>query len=154
MVLFVGSFLGRLIVGNFIESIFHFEKRELNRYMKEADVVMSYEKEMAALSDDELRAKTAYFRDLLKKGKTLDDIKHEAFAVAREGARRTIGQFPYKVQIVGALVLHGGNVAEMRTGEGKTLTATMAVYLNALGGEGVHVVTVNEYLAERDANWM
>ncbi len=145
---------GRFIVANIIESIFHFEKRELNRYMKEADIVMSYEKEMAALSDDELRAKTKKFQEQLKNGKTLDDIKYEAFAVAREGARRTIKQFPYKVQIVGALVLHGGNIAEMRTGEGKTLTATMAVYLNALNGEGVHVVTVNEYLAERDANWM
>ena len=141
-------------MANIIESIFRFEKRELNRYMKEAERVMAYEEEIAKLSDDELRGKTAEFQRLIKEGKSLDDIKYEAFAVAREGARRTIGQFPYKVQIVGALVLHGGNVAEMRTGEGKTLTATMAVYLNALSGDGVHVVTVNEYLAERDANWM
>ena len=99
---------------------------------------------MKSLSDDALKAKTIYFRDLLKNGKTLDDIKYEAFAVAREAATRTLKMTPFKVQIIGALVLHGGNVAEMRTGEGKTLTATMAVYLNALSGLGVHVITVNE----------
>ena len=109
---------------------------------------------MKALSDEELRAKTPYFKDLLANGKTLEDIKVEAFAVAREAARRTLAEFPYKVQIIGSLVLHAGDVAEMKTGEGKTLTATMAVYLNALAGNGVHVVTVNEYLSERDANWM
>ncbi len=115
---------------------------------------MSYEKEFRALTDDELRAKTAEFQEKLKNGASLNDIKYEAFAVAREGAWRTIHQFPFKVQIIGALVLNDGNVAEMRTGEGKTLTATMAVYLNALTGDGVHVVTVNEYLAARDADWM
>lgn len=142
-------------MGNFIESIFHLEKRELNRYAKQADRVMSYEEQMKALSDDELRAKTKEFQEALRsKTKTLEDIKFEAFAVAREGGRRALGQFPFKVQIIGALVLNDGNIAEMRTGEGKTLTATMAVYLNALTGEGVHVITVNEYLAERDANWM
>ena len=142
-------------MANFIESIFHLEKRELNRYAKQADKVMSYEEQMKALSDDELRAKTKEFQEALRsKTKTLEDIKLEAFAVAREGGRRALGQFPFKVQIIGALVLNDGNVAEMRTGEGKTLTATMAVYLNALTGEGVHVITVNEYLAERDANWM
>lgn len=141
-------------MANFIEAIFHLEKRELNRYAREADRVMSYEKEFRALSDDELRAKTAEFQEKLKNGASLNDIKYEAFAVAREGAWRTIHQFPFKVQIIGALVLNDGNVAEMRTGEGKTLTATMAVYLNALTGDGVHVVTVNEYLAARDADWM
>ncbi len=142
-------------MANFIESIFHLEKRELNRYAKQADRVMSYEDQMKALSDDELRAKTKEFQEALhNKTKTLDDIKFEAFAVAREGARRALNQFPFKVQIIGALVLNDGNIAEMRTGEGKTLTATMAVYLNALTGEGVHVITVNEYLAERDATWM
>jgi preprotein translocase subunit SecA len=109
---------------------------------------------MKLLSDEALKQKTIYFRDLLKQGKTLDDIKYEAFAVAREAATRTLKMTPFKVQIIGALVLHGGNVAEMRTGEGKTLTATMAVYLNALSGQGVHVITVNEYLAKRDAEWM
>ena len=131
-----------------------FDKRMLKKYSKEAEKVMALEETMKNLSDDELRAKTPYFKDLLAKGKTLDDIKIEAFAVAREAARRTIAEFPYKVQIIGSLVLHEGDVAEMKTGEGKTLTATMAVYLNALAGKGVHVVTVNEYLSQRDAEWM
>ena len=117
-------------MANFIEAIFHLEKRELKRYAREADKVMALEEQIAALSDDELRAKTKEFQELLAaattpEGKTLDDIKYEAFAVAREGARRTLNQFPFKVQIIGALVLNDGNVAEMRTGEGKTLTATM-----------------------------
>ena len=131
-----------------------FDKRALKKYEKEANKVLGYEKEMATLSDEELRAKTPYFKDLLARGKTLDDIKYEAFAVAREAAKRTLGEFPFKVQIIGSLVLHNGDVAEMKTGEGKTLTATMAVYLNALAGKGVEVVTVNEYLSQRDADWM
>ena len=131
-----------------------FDKMALKKYSKIADKVIALEESMKALSDDELRAKTPYFKELLANGKTLDDIKVEAFAVAREAARRTLAEFPYKVQIIGSLVLHSGDVAEMKTGEGKTLTATMAVYLNALAGKGVHVVTVNEYLSERDANWM
>ena len=142
-------------MANIIEKIFHLEKRELNRYAKEADRVMAYDEEFSKLTDDELRAKTAEFKKALKEGtKTLEEIKYEAFAVAREGAWRAIHQKPFKVQIIGSLVLNGGNVAEMRTGEGKTLTATMAVYLNALTGEGVHVITVNEYLASRDSEWM
>lgn len=131
-----------------------FDKMALKKYSKVADKVIALEESMKALSDDELRAKTPYFKELLANGKTLDDIKVEAFAVAREAARRTLAEFPYKVQIIGSLVLHSGDVAEMKTGEGKTLTATMAVYLNALAGKGVHVVTVNEYLSERDAIWM
>ena len=131
-----------------------FDKRLLKKYWKEADKVIAYESKMASLSDDELKAKTPYFKDLLAKGATLDDIKYEAFAVAREAAKRTIGEFPYKVQIIGSLVLHAGDVAEMKTGEGKTLTCTMAVYLNALSGKGLHVITVNEYLSGRDAEWM
>ena len=122
--------------------------------MKEADKVIAYESQMAALSNEELQAKTPYFKELLNQGKTLDDIKYEAFAVAREAAKRCIGEFPYKVQIIGSLVLHAGDVAEMKTGEGKTLTCTMAVYLNALAGKGLHVITVNEYLSGRDAEWM
>ncbi|MDY5440750.1 MAG: preprotein translocase subunit SecA [Candidatus Enteromonas sp.] len=148
-------------MANIFETIFKFEKRELNRYMKEADRVIAYEEEMSKLSDEELRERTKKFQDYLHSSvddeqmeKRLEEIKYEAFAVCREGARRSLGQFPYKVQIVGSLVLNGGNIAEMRTGEGKTLTATMAVYLNALTGRGVHVVTVNEYLASRDAEWM
>lgn len=131
-----------------------FDKMALKKYSRIADKVIALEESMKALSDDELRAKTPYFKELLANGKTLDDIKIEAFAVAREAARRTLAEFPYRVQIIGSLVLHSGDVAEMKTGEGKTLTATMAVYLNALAGKGVHVVTVNEYLSERDANWM
>ena len=131
-----------------------FDKRLLKKYMKEADKVIAYESKMAALSDEELQAKTPYFKDLLAKGASLDDIKYEAFAVAREAAKRCIGEFPYKVQIIGSLVLHAGDVAEMKTGEGKTLTCTMAVYLNALAGKGLHVITVNEYLSGRDAEWM
>ena len=131
-----------------------FDRRAIKKYSKEADKVLSYEKKMAALTDDELRAKTDYFKDLLANGKTLDDIKYEAFAVAREAAKRTIHEFPFKVQVIGSLVMHAGDVAEMKTGEGKTLTATMATYLNALSGKGVHVVTVNEYLSGRDAEWM
>jgi preprotein translocase subunit SecA len=141
-------------VSNFIDKIFRLEARELARYAREADRVISFENAMKALTDDQLRAKTDEFRKELAAGKTLNDIKYEAFAVAREGARRTLNQFPFKVQIIGALVLNNGFVAEMKTGEGKTLTATMTVYLNALTGNGVHVVTVNEYLAARDADWM
>ena len=131
-----------------------FDKRLLKKYWKEADKVIAYESKMAALSNEELQAKTPYFKDLLAKGASLDDIKYEAFAVAREAAKRCIGEFPYKVQIIGSLVLHAGDVAEMKTGEGKTLTCTMAVYLNALAGKGLHVITVNEYLSGRDAEWM
>ena len=127
-----------------------FDKRALKKYQREAKQVLAYESEMASLTDEELRAKTTYFKEQLANGKTLDDIKYEAFAVAREAAKRTLNEFPYKVQVMGSLVLHDGDVAEMKTGEGKTLTATMAVYLNALAGNGVHVVTVNEYLSERD----
>jgi preprotein translocase subunit SecA len=139
---------------SWIEKIFRIEERQLKKLSKEADQVLAFEDSIKALSDEELRAKTQAFKDLLKAGKTLEDIKYEAFAVAREAATRTLKMTPFKVQIIGALVLHGGNVAEMRTGEGKTLTATMAVYLNALSGRGVHVITVNEYLAKRDAEWM
>jgi preprotein translocase subunit SecA len=139
---------------SFIDKIFRFDQRRLKKIEKKAQHVIAYEDEMAKLTDDELKAKTPYFKERLAKGETLEDIKYEAFAVAREAARRTLGQFPYPVQIMGALVLHDGDVAEMKTGEGKTLTATMTVYLNALTGKGVHVVTVNEYLASRDAEWM
>ena len=131
-----------------------FDKLALKRYDREAQKVMAFESQMAALSNEELQAKTPYFKDLLANGKTLEDIKYEAFAVVREAAKRTLGEFPYKVQIIGSLVLNNGDVAELKTGEGKTLTATMAVYLNALAGKGVHVITVNEYLSGRDAEWM
>ena len=141
-------------MANFIEKLFRVDERVLKKYSKMADHVLAYEEEMAKLSDEELQAKTPYFKQRLENGETLEDIKYEAMAVAREAARRTLGQFPYKVQVIGALVMHDGDVAEMRTGEGKTLTATMAIYLNALEGKGAYVVTVNEYLAQRDAEWM
>ena len=141
-------------MANFIEKIFRVDERVLKKYSKMADHVLAFEEQMAKLSDDELKAKTPYFKERLANGETLEDIKYEAMAVAREAAKRTLGQFPYKVQVIGALVMHDGDVAEMRTGEGKTLTATMAIYLNALEGKGAYVVTVNEYLAQRDAEWM
>ncbi len=121
---------------------------------KMADKVFSYEDQMAALTDDELKAKTVEFKQRYQDGESLDDLLYEAFAVVREAAKRVLGLFPYKVQVMGGIVLHHGDVPEMRTGEGKTLTATMPVYLNALSGKGVHVVTVNEYLTERDATEM
>ena len=141
-------------MSNFIEKLFRVDQRVLAKYKRQAHKVEAYAEQMAKLTDDELRAKTPYFKDLLAHGKSLDDIKFEAFAVCREAARRTLGQYPFEVQIIGSLVLNDGEIAEMRTGEGKTLTCTMSVYLNALSGKGVHVVTVNEYLAERDSNWM
>ena len=110
--------------------------------------------EMAGLSNLELKNKTQEFKERLAQGESLDDLLPEAFAVVREAAKRVLGLFPYKVQVMGGIVLHHGDVPEMRTGEGKTLTATMPVYLNALSGKGVHVVTVNEYLTERDATEM
>lgn len=141
-------------MANFIERLISGEKKALDKLGKTADKVIALSAEMEALSDDALKAKTQEFKDRYQQGETLDDLLVEAFAVSREAARRTIGEFPYKVQIMGAVAMHGGDIAEMKTGEGKTLTSTMCVYLNALAGEGVHVVTVNDYLASRDAEWM
>ena len=141
-------------MGNVIEKIFRVDQHILKKYVKEAKKVLSLAEEMKKLSDDQLRAKTTEFKDRLKKGETLQDIKTEAFAVCREAARRVLGLYPFECQVIGGLVLNDGDVAEMKTGEGKTLTATMPVYLNALEGKGVYVVTVNEYLAQRDANEM
>lgn len=139
---------------SFIEKIFKFDKRLLKKAEKITQKVLTLEQSMRELSDEELRAKTNEFRARIAEGETLEQIQPEAYATCREAAIRTLRQFPYPVQVTGAVVLHQGDVAEMRTGEGKTLTATMAVYLNALEGKGVHVVTVNEYLAARDADWM
>ena len=141
-------------MANLLKTIIENDKGELRRLEKMADKVFSYEDKMAALSDDELKAKTEEFKQRYQDGESLDDLLYEAFAVVREGAKRVLGLFPYKVQVMGGIVLHHGDVPEMRTGEGKTLTATMPVYLNALSGKGVHVVTVNEYLTERDATEM
>lgn len=138
-----------------LDKLFRIDQRAFKKIKKKAVKVLDYEEEMKKLSDEELKAKTQYFKDQIQNnGKIVDDILPEAFAVCREAAKRVIGQFPYPVQVFGATVLNEGDVAEMKTGEGKTLTATMAVYLNALEGKGVHVVTVNEYLASRDAEWM
>ena len=141
-------------MGNVIEKIFRVDQRILKKYVKEAKKVMALADTMKALTDDQLRDKTKEFKDRLKNGQTLNDIKVEAFAVVRETARRVLGLYPFECQVIGGLVLNDGDVAEMKTGEGKTLTATMPVYLNALEGKGVYVVTVNEYLAQRDANEM
>ncbi|WP_195701854.1 preprotein translocase subunit SecA [Companilactobacillus futsaii] len=130
------------------------DKREVKRMGKIADKVESYADEYSKLSDDDLKAKTPQFKERLAKGETLDDILPEAFATAREGAKRVLGLYPFRVQLIGGITLHEGNIAEMKTGEGKTLTATLPVYLNALEGKGVHVVTVNEYLSGRDAKQM
>ena len=128
--------------------------RYIKKLMKKVRQVNALEPEMEKLTDEQLRAKTDEFKARLEKGETLDDLLPEAFAVVREGAKRTLHQRPFDVQIVGGIVLHQGQIAEMKTGEGKTLVATLAVYLNALTGKGVHVVTVNDYLAKRDAEWM
>ena len=131
-----------------------FSDREVRGYLRVAEDINQLEPEIHALSDEELRAKTEEFRARLADGETLDDLLPEAFAVVREGAVRTIGQRHFNVQLVGGMVLHDGRVAEMRTGEGKTLVSTLPAYLNALTGRGVHIVTVNDYLARRDAQWM
>ena len=141
-------------MANLLKTIIENDRGEIKRLEKMADKVFSYEDQMAALTDDELKAKTVEFKQRYQDGESLDDLLYEAFAVVREAAKRVLGLFPYKVQVMGGVVLHHGDVPEMRTGEGKTLTATMPVYLNALSGKGVHVVTVNEYLTERDATEM
>lgn len=141
-------------MGNILRTIIENDKGELRKLEKMADKVIAYSEQMASLSDEQLKAKTEEFKQRYQNGETLDQLLFEAFAVVREGAKRVLGLYPYPVQIMGGIVLHHGDVPEMRTGEGKTLTATMPVYLNALAGEGVHVVTVNEYLTERDATEM
>ncbi|HEM6272092.1 TPA: preprotein translocase subunit SecA [Streptococcus suis] len=142
------------MVTNVLRSLIENDKGEQRKLERMADRVFSYADEMAALSDEQLQAKTIEFKERYNKGESLDDLLYEAYAVVREGARRVLGLYPYKVQVMGGIVLHNGDVPEMRTGEGKTLTATMPVYLNALSGKGVHVVTVNEYLTTRDATEM
>lgn len=141
-------------MANFLKNLIENDKAELRRTSKIADKVMKLESRYVNMTDEELRGMTVKFRERLAKGETTDDLLVEAFAVVREADRRVLGLFPYKVQIQGGVVIHGGNIAEMRTGEGKTLTETMPVYLNALTGKGVHVVTVNEYLATRDSKEM
>ncbi len=138
----------------FFSKLFDHEYKELKRFEKLADEVLALDDTMSSLSDEELKNKTVEFKERLATGETLEDIKVEAFAVAREAAFRVIKEKPYRVQVIGGFAIHYGNIAEMKTGEGKTLTSTMPAYLNALTGEGVHIITVNEYLAGRDAAWM
>lgn len=141
-------------MASFLERLVSSDKRTLAKLEKKAEQVMALEETMRKLSQEEMVAQTNAFKERVQNGESLDDLLPEAYAAAREAARRVLGEHPYKVQIMGAIAMHQGDIAEMKTGEGKTLTATMCVYLNALAGKGVHVVTVNEYLAERDAQWM
>lgn len=134
--------------------LFSFKNRGLKKLKKIADKVMSYDEEYSKLSDEELQAKTIEFKQRLEKGETLNDILPEAFATVREAGFRVLKMKHFYVQVLGGIALHQGRIAEMATGEGKTLVATLPSYLNALSGKGVHVVTVNEYLAKRDAEWM
>ena len=129
-------------------------ERRIKSYRPRVDEINALEKELEALSDDALRARTDEFRKQLADGKTLDDILVPAFATCREAAKRTLKQRHFDVQLIGGMILHEGKISEMKTGEGKTLVATLPVYLNALAGKGVHVVTVNDYLAKRDSEWM
>lgn len=131
-----------------------YSEKEVKRVKPIVEKINSLEPEVQKLSDDELRNKTIEFKDRLAKGETLDDILPEAFAVVREASKRVLGMRHFDVQLIGGIILHQGRIAEMKTGEGKTLVATLPVYLNALTGKGVHVVTVNDYLAKRDSEWM
>ena len=139
---------------NILRSLFDFEYKELRRFMKIADQIEAKSDEYEKLTDKQLQHKTEEFKKELEKGKNLDDILVDAFATVREAAKRVINEKPFYTQVLGALAIHYGNIAEMKTGEGKTLTSVMPAYLNALTGEGVHIITVNEYLASRDAAWM
>ena len=140
---------------NILKAIFgNYSEKEIKRIIPIRDKVLSYEEEYKALSDAELRNKTAEFKERLSAGETLDDIMPEAFAACREAADRVLGMRHFPVQILGGIILHQGRIAEMKTGEGKTLVATLPAYLNALSGKGVHIVTVNDYLAKRDSEWM
>ncbi|MDY4181565.1 MAG: preprotein translocase subunit SecA, partial [Pseudoflavonifractor sp.] len=128
--------------------------KELKAINPIVDKIEKLDAEYSALTDEQLKAKTPEFKERLRNGETLDDILPEAFAACREAAWRVLGMKPYRVQLIGGIILHQGRIAEMKTGEGKTLVATLPAYLNALAGEGVHIVTVNDYLAKRDSEWM
>ncbi|MDD4718208.1 MAG: preprotein translocase subunit SecA [Bacilli bacterium] len=138
----------------FLKQIFDHEYKELEKFKKIADEIEKLDESMSKLTDEELKNKTAIFKEKIKNGETVEDVLVEAFAVVREAAYRVIGEKPYYVQLLGGLAIHYGNISEMKTGEGKTLTSTMPAYVNALTGDGVHIITVNEYLADRDAAWM
>ncbi|HQD84400.1 MAG TPA: preprotein translocase subunit SecA, partial [Quisquiliibacterium sp.] len=143
------------MIQGFLTKIFGSRNERLLRgYRKTVEAINALEPALSALSDAQLTGKTAEFRQRLENGQSLDDLLPEAFAVCREAARRVLGMRHFDVQLLGGMVLHAGKIAEMRTGEGKTLTSTLPVYLNALSGKGVHMITVNDYLASRDAEWM
>ena len=129
-------------------------ERELKRIRGQVDEIEAFRPQMQALTDEELRAKTDEFKKRLSDGQTIDKILPEAYAVVREAAKRVLGMEHFRVQLIGGVILHQGRIAEMKTGEGKTLVATLPSYLDALAGKGVHVVTVNDYLAKRDSEWM
>ena len=140
---------------NFVNKLFgSASKREIKSYSKKVEQINSFEEKLAKLSNENLKKKTIYFKELLKKDTSLDDILIESFAVIREVSKRTIGLRHFDVQLIGGIVLHKGMVAEMKTGEGKTLVATLSAYLNSLNGDSVHIITVNDYLANRDSKWM
>ena len=141
-------------MANLISRLFNEDARKIKKLEKKIQPILELEEKYRNMSDEQLQAMTPALKERLANGETLDDIYVEAFATAREAARRVIGEFPYPCQLMGATVMQGGDIAEMKTGEGKTLTSVMAVYLNALSGKGVHVVTVNEYLSARDSEWM
>ena len=138
----------------FLRNLWDTNQRELKRIAPLVTRINELEAEFSGLSDQDLRAKTGEFKTRLQQGESLDDLLPEAFATVREAAKRTLGQRHFDVQLIGGVVLHEGKIAEMKTGEGKTLAATLPAYLNALTGRGVHVVTVNDYLAKRDSEWM
>jgi preprotein translocase subunit SecA len=138
----------------FLLNLFDSNERDIRRYRKVVEKINALEDSIAQLSNEQLRAKTDEFRDRMAKGETLDDLLPEAFAVVREASKRTLKMRHFDVQLIGGMVLHDGRIAEMKTGEGKTLVATLPIYLNALEGKGVHLVTANDYLARRDAVWM
>ena len=140
-------------MGIFSKFFKSYSEKQIKAITPLADKVEALAEKYAAMSDEELRAMTPFFREQLAAGKTLDDILPDAFAVVREAAWRVLGKRPYFVQVLGGILIHQGRIAEMRTGEGKTLTETMPAYLNALEGRGVHIVTVNDYLAKRDSEW-
>ena len=143
------------MIGTILKKVFGTaNERELKRIQVLVDQINALEEGVAGLSDADLRSKTGEFKKRVEQGETLDDLLPEAFAVVREASKRTLGMRHFDAQLVGGIVLHQGKIAEMKTGEGKTLVATLPVYLNSLTGKGVHVVTVNDYLARRDSEWM
>ena len=143
------------MIGSLIKKIVGSKnERELKRIQPLVDKINQLESKISPLSDDRLLAKTSEFKERIERGESIDEILPEAFAVVRETAKRTLGERHYDVQLIGGIVLHGGKIAEMATGEGKTLVSTLPAYLNSLEGKGVHIVTVNDYLAKRDREWM